>query len=499
MTYSILDRKQSYLRLLCLCLGIYLYSSGLYASPINLDLVIELRGFPPQETIGDQNFVFSDVCKAFGVFLTQGNGILGSGPFQSVRCDDGTTEKNASKDLNWHLRIHGDSSNKTFEIYRFNADGGEKNYVTYSLPTEIGPLTLMNKKDTNALIAFYLTEGLPFRSVIKVQKSTDHTVTLTGKKYSFNSDLEPEDLSLFTVNEIDHDFDINPIVPMHIVKSSTEDIQWQSDPIDEKHKVREGDLLFVQQVSNRENLLNEIDERVKSDSDLFFNSFLNIGRSVYMGGRYGFPIKGNDILKNAPSIGIFGEFKLGPLQGIKGTYDFIPKQRYVSETGVTEFEWSRLQFGYAFERALSNKLLNLIDFVPRLGVTNIKYNFYANDSDSNSYEFRLFRSPTIGAEAGIENRNNFFRLRLWAYGSYSVGILPLDKLYKTNSVRVGVDIYREFLSFRTMKLASLIFTSSDRTSISRKNADEEAASHQTYVPELVFNSFYVGGGLTLTW
>lgn len=153
--------------------------------------------------------------------------------------------------------------------------------------------------------------------------------------------------------------------------------------------------------------------------------------------------------------------------------------------------------GYGFSKALANKLFNWIDATPRIGFTTLQLHYTPADETTTPYDFKLSKAPTIGLEIGAESRTNYFIARLWAFGSLSVPIIPIDHNNSTNSVRAGLDFYRELLSFRDTKLAGLIFAAIDSTSVSKKLSAAEIDENQA--KNIRNTSLIIGGGTTFTW
>ena len=105
----------------------------------------------------------------------------------------------------------------------------------------------------------------------------------------------------------------------------------------------------------------------------------------------------------------------------------------------------------------------------------------------------------MGVEIGLEKRTNAFLVRLWGYGSYSLGVLPIDKEYKSTTLRGGIDVYKELIDWKAVKLAVLLFTTMDRNQYTRLLSDEELANNPNMTTEVKYGSLLAGGGITLTW
>ena len=460
-----------------------------------LDLTIEMLGFPTSESIEKNTYTFSQVCEAIGANLSQNRGLLGSGPFASATCLSPDKKSTSARDAtnNWVLQIRGDRKEKIFEIFWRNTQGEKILQSRYVLRTEAGPIAILAKKSTNALIAFYLTTLMPFRSTIAPADAQTGSATIKGPSGALKRIKLPSSLSFFTLKRLDEIWQVMPAGEGDIAEDTGNMAAW----IAKKLMISGGETLYIQQTEGRREILHQVDQLIQSDVNNFADKFLTLGRSGYAGTRYGAPIAGEGILKKAPIIGLFGEFRSGVLAGLKVNYDFTPAQKYADALGSMTYEWSRLQMGYGFSRALSNKIVNWVDATPRIGFTSLGLNYTPTDETTAPLEFNLKKAPTVGLEIGLESRTNYFLARLWAFGSLSVAISALDRRHTTNSLRGGVDLYRELLAFRYTKIAGLLFGAVDSTYIKKNLSSEEIDANQA--ENIRFTGYYAGGGLTLTW
>lgn len=502
-------------------------------------LAIIINGLPASERLKDQDIKTVDACKKFGALLTKNRGLWGTGPFLTFSCEDKPTEgeskdegssedkskdkakgkktgsKENSNEIVWKLQITPGDQNQKFEILYRNDDNTYSPQSTYDIITPISPVLLMHRDNAAPLIAAHLALGLPYRSLIKGSKLRLGSVTLSGPK---GPKIEPikTPLTFFTLERKGDVWRADPVATATMesqsdVKTKTgtgiqNKQQWKVTPIaadiiSETPGINPKKIYFMQHTEGRTEARSAIDQALRSDLGGFFDKFLNIGRSVYIGARYGKAMGGGDsLLANAPMIGIFGEFRGGLLEGIKLYYDFIPTQKKTTDDSSDQFSWSRVQLGYSIGRSFESVFLNWVDVTPKLGVSSLTLESIPTpDSSLVGYEFHLHRAPTLGLELGAEKRTNLFLARLWAYASYSLGIIEIDKSHKSSSVRTGLDLYREIVSWRTIKLAVLGFGAFDRTTIKRKLTDEELQADVNVPDELTYSSLYLGGGLTLTW
>ena len=488
-------RWANILKLIAVILGIALVAPCAMAQTPGLNLTIELAGFPASESVEQNTYTFAQVCQAFGANLTQNHGLLGTGPFESVTCQspDKKTATGASGKNDWVLRIRGDKKEKIFEIFWRDAQGKEISQAKYVLQTEAGPLSILAKKPTNALLAFYMTTAMPFRSTITSAMVTANKTNIKGSIGPLRQTRLPTALPLFTLTRNDDMWQATSAGSAKMAADKGGLATWKAGQL----TAVDGINYYAQQTEGRRDTLHRVDQLIQSDVDSFAGRFLAMGRSGYAGVRYGVPTVGESVLKKAKLIGIFGEFRSGVVAGLKLNYDITPAQNYTDSLGTTKYSWSRFQMGYGFSKALANKLFNWIDATPRIGFTTLELHYTPADETTTPYDFKLSKAPTIGLEIGAESRTNYFIARLWAFGSLSVPIIPIDHNNSTNSLRAGLDFYRELLSFRDTKLAGLIFGAIDSTSVSKKLSAAEIDESQA--KNIRNNSLFVGGGTIFTW
>lgn len=469
--------------------------------PTALDLTIELVDFPAVEIVKGLSVNFQSACQSFGKLLSGNRGLWGSGPFQNISCQAvlGGAEVKKKSSTPWRLSVSGDVQQKKFEIYLRSAGGQESLQAAYRVKTEVGPLGLMMSDETKSLIAFYLTQSLPFRSAIPANAMGAPAVKITGPSGPLQGANLARDMQVFGLTRVDDLWQAVPIQSAKMRPNGSGTYEWIVDKINPSSQLKLNEFYFLQQFKNRQEILQKTDELIRKRSSSFFEKYLNIGRSAYVGARYGFPIRAQGVLQKAPLIGIFGDFRSGILSGLKVNYDMIPKQRYSDDESDVEFNWSRFQLGYSFVKRLNNRILNSVDVTPRLGVTSLTYKLGLTSGDQAASDFNLSRSPTIGLEAAAESINNYFRLRLWAFASASMGVLLIDKNYASSSYRLGFDVYRQIFSFKTLKVAALGFSLYESTRISKNGSDDDFPEDGTLLRQVILNSSFLGGGVTLTW
>lgn len=474
-------------------------------STSHLELSIVQMGFSATDYVSNKEIKFIDVCAELSKFMVNNRGLWGTGPFRKVNCLlDATPLSQTPK--SWRLQISGDTSNKKFEIFFVDAAGVAQLESALAIETELSPIALLSVRRTRAMIAAHLSMGLPFRSILqKSQSIQDGVIKMRGFQLT---DLPPPDsnLQIFSLNR-------SRGLWLPKVVGTAELNQESSGPLAYKISLFEPSsissaksrsatgVFYLQHSEAREEARVRIENALKQDLGGFLKKLIGFARSVYIGGRFGQPLgRSKGILSQAATVGAFGEFRGGLFQGVKFNYDIIPKLSYTADSVEQEFSWSRVQLGYGFGRRFNNFLFNWIDLTPKVGVTSLQYAQKSSDLTGDlGFEFKLAKAPTLGAEIGIEKRTPLFLARLWTSGSYSVGVAEKDKNYKSSSVRVGFDVYRDLFSLGSMKVAILAFGAGDTSTFTRSVSDQELEEDPGIVTNLKYQSVYAGGGLTLTW
>ncbi len=480
------------------------------------DLWIEIIDSSAAKTPNDASKNLIQACNTFSIYLTKNRGLWASGPFARATCNieppqkqdsqGAKADENPATRWSWKLRIEVIDSRKKFEIFYRSKNQKPMTQALYELDTEISLQPLLEKHDFAQLIAAYLTNRLPIRTAITGSRiALGKTISVRGKGASA---IQPasQTVQIYGVKR-STDLWLPTLVasgelsfkPPNQTSVAIKNIEM--NPLDGKVLANRKTIYFMHQIADKEINAKKIDDLLRSRMGSFFSKFLDIGRSAYVGVRYGAPLtKGQGVLARSNLIGLFGEFRGGILSGLRLNYDMIPTQRSSTEENSDEFSWSRLQLGYSLGIRLDNQVINWIDISPKIGVTNLILRSTPTETGTTEgYEFRLQRAPTVGIEIGLEKRTNKFLVRLWGYGSYSLGVLPIDKEYKSTSLRGGLDMYRELIDWKSIKVAGLIFASMDSNQYTRVISVDELAKNPDLTTEVKYGSFFGGGGLTITW
>lgn len=480
------------------------------------DLLIQIVNEAEKNNPAEAPTSLMKACQSFSVYLTRNRGLWGSGPFETAQCEiqqdtnqsisDEKSKKADSNNWRWILKVEASASRKRFEIFFKAKDQSLHSQGFYDLETEINLQTLLEKGDFAQLIAAYLANSLPMRTVLPGARIVSgESMTLAGRGTSSLAPISSS-LQIYTLRRTGNIWLTSLIANADLTSQSANKTvisikNLAINPIDEKPFLKKNMIYYAHQPGEKEANAKKIDDLLRQRLGGFFSKFINIGRSAYVGLRYGVPMqKGTGVLANVKMIGLFGEFRGGMLSGLKLNYDVIPTQKFSTIDRNDEFTWSRFQIGYGVGIRFENPVINWIDFSPKIGVTNLVLRSTpTEDAVTDGYEFKLERAPTVGFEIGLEKRTNAFLLRLWGYGSYSLGVLPIDKQYKSTTMRGGLDIYRELINGRSLKMAVLIFSAIDSNQYTRIISYEELANNPNTTTEVKYGSLLAGGGLTLTW
>jgi hypothetical protein len=464
-----------------------------------LTLAIAAKGFPMTEKSGSKELKFSDLCASFGATLVKNKGLWATGPFSNFICSaEGQTGKDSgASDAPWQLTISAKDDIKNFLVtFKESPDAQPRTILSYDIEGDMTVLSMLSKKSFSQLLAFYISSAMPFRSAIPSSEA-GNGVKLTGRIDALKNLTPPDSLDLFDAGFKGGVWTANRLGEMAIKGESGGKITWTGPGI--RGQLSKG-YVFVQLVQGREELLRRVDQMIKDESGGLLGGLLSLGKSAYVGARYGVPFGGQGVMKSASMIGIFADLRSGVASGVKINYDLIPAKTSTTGDGVEKFAWSRFQLGYSFLKSVNWGVISRIDATPKLGVTTLDYDFTpAEGTDFVETKFKMSRAPTVGLEFGMEKNTKLARIRAWSFASFSVGILPLDKDHSTTSTRVGLDAYRDLFKLGSLSFAILGFGSLEQTKITKKSTTEEVASGLPAEKTLSLRSFYAGGGATLTW
>jgi hypothetical protein len=226
----------------------------------------------------------------------------------------------------------------------------------------------------------------------------------------------------------------------------------------------------------------------------------------YIGARYGRQIlAGEGSLKEASLIGVLFEVRGGPASGLRYYYDSVPR------AGTTELsfgdpvelyvEWSRHRLGWGFGWDFE-WLVNHFDVVPKLGLLRFDSNLATErDGDQlvNFQRFTTSQSLDAGLELGIERRESWFTLRLWA--SASSGLGGGDNAI-VGSQMLGIDLFLNPLpkvSFTRQEFTLALLTFYTAENVQLQQSFEASATEPEPIEKVSYAAGYAGAGLTLAW
>ncbi|MCX6117741.1 MAG: hypothetical protein NT027_09380 [Proteobacteria bacterium] len=440
-----------------------------------------------------------NACKKFAKYFQKNSGIWATGPFSEVKCTaSGSKSKVDVSSYQWVMKTERNSDDTAiFEIF-FRRGSTMISQAKLELENSMPVVPLMQQSKLGREIAAYLSISLPMRSYItKADLKVGHSIS--SKVENIGSHLPPKNLTIFTATLKDDVWMTTVYGSMVLKEGSSKKATWQVSAI--SALPIENDVYLVQQTEDRTPLLEDLKNIIVDKNSSFFNKLFRVGRSAYIGFRYGIPLKAeNSLITKSPSIGLLGEFRSGILKGFRFNYDMTPKSKLKTDAGVESYETSRLQLGYAFGKQLDWPVIHWVDLTPRLGITNIEYKneLYQSDGEetSTSASFTQRRAPTTALEIGAESRHQFFLARAWLSQTFSIGVVKLDKNFKTNTFKFGLDLYKDLIKLKSMRITGLGFYSFDKTTITNTQKEE---SDQVEIESLSLGVSYLGFGLTLSW
>ncbi|MCX6123914.1 MAG: hypothetical protein NTV34_04085 [Proteobacteria bacterium] len=449
-------------------------------------------------------------CQAFAKKLTRGQGPLGVGPFVKATCE---FEKGPSASppigplglAQWTIQFTSSEEEKKtrFEL-RFL---GLKSAVAAIDLDSSAPLhVFLQSKKISDLLALYISEAMPFRSVLNTKRiQKDQTLKIGKAAWGASKHcIEPsKDFLIYTLEWQDTVW--RPTVVGHATKSedseSVYNIELEESAMKSVEKSKTTVLFSHNKSDGTKNkpLLAACIGREVSKINEKWHTIISSAR---VGMRIGVSALPNSVVKRrVPSFGLFGEFRSGILDGLKIQYDQagLPGNsdlKAESELGSDEFQFSRVAVGVSFYKLFNGGFLSALDVTPRLGVTNLAIvHTEPVDSEDPGYEFKLSRAATLGIEFGAERRHMLGLWRLWSYFTYSIPGLSLDRKYSTKAARFGLDTFFKLIDFGSVSLDGVAFGLYDYTVVTSNTPANDAAT----LSEFVLTNAYVGGGLAVSW
>ena len=449
-------------------------------------------------------------CQIFAEDLIKNRGLVGSGPFADVACLN-KNDRETQVDFDWTLTIDRDDDGnlKFTTIY----GKGEKTVLVSEMmiATDLELSAFLGNKRLIPIVAARVSLAMPFFATKKGKWLTD-SARHKGRIEGLDDIKLPQELYAFTLRERDGIF--HPNIAGVFVRDREDDADsaeitkvgatsrvatWAVVKDSVVPEEPEPDFYFLQCNCDRFALLKTLDKKIQTITDVIAGPKM-LSENIYIGVRYGVPmLKGDSPLNHAPMRGAFVEFRKGFFSGLKFNYDEIPTASRSDELSVTKASWSRIQIGKSFGTTLSSSLINWLDLTPRLGITNLEYHVATvNEFDEPyTYEFSQHRAPTFGIELGAERRFSMALFRLWAQAAYSTGVTPIDRDYKAQTYRGGLDSYWTIFSIGKTQIALLGFGAFERTSVAKKLTEEEENSATPLISGLRLTNGYLGGGLSL--
>jgi len=460
----------------------------------DLILDIEASADLQNEVKGPDEINFKDVCKSFGSYFVNNQGLWGTGGFHGYNC----LEKNArarSKRSPWRLKISRDQDNSRFEIV-FHDATTERAFTqaVYNIEAQIGTLRLLNEDRYSRLIAAYLNLRLPFCFQIDDEKlEVGRDIKFLGSSLE---EIQPPtlDLRIFSISRN------KQLWKTRLLAMGKLNLDGGNVVLAVKEIKSDGNIKSENGLGhftkNRKEFAESVDELLQSRIKKDFLSLITSTRLGYSGLRFAFPVGGGSgAFAEATSFGLLGELRGGALPRLKIYFDVTPKITIEDNLGSESLSMSRLQVGYSYGFPVAAPIINWFDVTPKLGLNTIDYQVLkrADFSLPSKYSFKISNSPAIGVELAVERRNEQITGRAWIFANYSLGISQLEKNNKSSIFKYGMDLFRDVLEFDTVKLAALAFFCREITTIEKGAADNIGPS------TLRYTSLLAGAGTVISW
>lgn len=250
--------------------------------------------------------------------------------------------------------------------------------------------------------------------------------------------------------------------------------------------------------------------------DFLKNVIADTVATGYVGMRMGKQvIPGDPLLTKAVSVGVLGEVRGGPLEGLRVYYDYLPKITADDNGFATSIAWSRLIFGASFGFS-PGWLIDRIDITPKIGMWSLVGDLAVRDPETDAVtgteEFDFKQKFSLGLEAGVEWPRDDFLVRGW-YGFDTA--LSFGKYGGSNvkSNRLGVDTYWKAgptfpifgVPFKTAILAFYFYETVDLAKPEVKQEQDEliaagdTSANSPLVDGLTIIGGYLGLGLAISW
>ena len=442
------------------------------------------------------------MCQRIGEFLQVKGGIYDHGIFKTYSCLLKPEEKGRTiKPGSWKLVVKQFPLQLLFTFKFGDADVGPKYFWKVKKWREI------KKKGNIKQVAYELLESLPALRVV-YHNSKENSGFLISPKHPFLA--PPEKYFLFTL-EWDEEHNIwfaDAIGEATLMGSSgdqsseNQQVKWRLSFNEPPRSTVWAHPMGSAPIDPKRRLLE------KTDTDGLGPISSGLGHLIegvvsrgFVGMRYATSVtEGNRPLSNIPFLGIFGEFRDGPIEGLRVLWDFATENKGVVEGETVWFGWQRIQIGKNFDFPLdviSFGLLANLGILPKIGILDLDSRLLIEDSNQSlPVDFKFENALSLGVDFQSELEAAFLIFRLWG-GIDASFLFEPDKNSSTSSKRIGLDTYlKQNFLWGSIDMAFLVFGFYEQLTLSTEFKGDIGA---TSANSISYNMGYIGVGVSVGW
>ncbi len=238
--------------------------------------------------------------------------------------------------------------------------------------------------------------------------------------------------------------------------------------------------------------------------DLIFGTL----SSNYGGVRIGKSFIVDSLLSKTFLVSALAEIRGGPLQGLRWYYDIVPQVKSTARGAPESFRLARASLGWSFDIDMPSPVsdyIKVVDFQPKIGLLDLKTNLVIQDTQNppsdavTSLSFEARNVLDLAGELGFEQQTSNFRARVWTSVSGAAFGVSNKEDVKVFSSRTGLDFYYDLLGLNLPFSTSLLaFGMFENLSLSKDPTKIQKVSG-VGISSISFSTFFLGGGLTLSW
>jgi hypothetical protein len=525
-----------------ICFFIFLLFTGRvmavpFDKPIHLSIVWE----PGSDYPGLDSEVLKKewplICRELGMQFLNPAHILGMGVISEFDCDKNPPK---SKVISNHILLTIADSGNSFNISLSDLSSGVAIKSSLSLSSSNKSILAFRNIRFRNLVISYVFDTMPMamRLTAKNYKASENTIfwSSTAKVENAKEIVLPKKVYLYRLiwNErfkmwqskilgeaSSLKVDISKKRQLLNQQSEGEDhldVRWSLPP-DTKLIFADGEAIWIHNQNGPGRLEKELKSQMEveiktvnaeemdellSEQNILTKILTAPFASAHLGARFGLPLlAGASFASKTTFVGVIGEVRAGPLNGLRLIADIWPKVTENFDGQDGEFGGSRYIVGWSFRYALpSSWFVNSIDICPAIGQWSFKIDVPV-ESGGKTYlsRFNAQNALSFGLGIGLEWASGSYLTRLWY--SQDLGLSLGDVVDSSNVVtkRLGADTMYRILVFKVGK--TLLTTSAlgfiGLDSINMERTTTPVASDKPEIAVIDYFQIYGGGGLSISW